>query len=618
MLKKILILSLLALFICSFAYFSDGPNTPKKSDRVTVKNNKVTGYENVSKQNLQFINTPMVFEGTKAYGDYVIGPEIPITGLSGFYDYQFNGTQPHYLYRTNATEMHAIYMLTLDSTAPTGPTRRTKYAFSDDDGNTWQDLGEVPPNYRSGYPSLTVKSDGSAAISNHMLPVPPATGDLTTYMHYDLLPGGGTFTSVRSDPTLNFIWPLVARLTNGNILTVGSSYRGSAGTDTPVVSIFNTTTNTFGPDIERLTGSTTDNNASYACATAPGGKAIFVVNAYREAGGNWGASRIFESHSNDNGATWSPFSVIFNPHVIGTDSIIPNFNGATDVIYDNAGNYYMAFNGFAPSATYSSLRLLISKNGGEPIIITGGHTSTINPIPESVDSMVQQDFIASFDHPCLSISTDQQYIFVSFSVTHQNDTLNTYNKCHIYYSWASLSNLNSWQQPIRITNAGPNSFDERYASIETKTPVSNNQYTVYFSYQKDTQPGSYVTNTAPVSRAWRVFRKVSDATNPIGIMKNTEIVSEYRLDQNYPNPFNPVTNIGYNLIKNGFVTLKLYNILGEELRTLVNGPQPAGYQEVTFSASDLPSGVYFYTIEVKDQSGTGQSFRDTKKMVLVK
>jgi hypothetical protein len=140
------------------------------------------------------------------------------------------------------------------------------------------------------------------------------------------------------------------------------------------------------------------------------------------------------------------------------------------------------------------------------------------------------------------------------------------------------------------------------------------------TYQKDSQPGSYVTQSAPVSRAYQIFRKVFDATDTslIGVQKNTEIANVYQLDQNYPNPFNPTTKIGYNLITKGFVTLKLYNVLGEEVRTLVNGVQSAGYQQNEFSAADLPSGVYFYTINVVDLSGSGKNFTDTKKMVVLK
>ena len=85
----------------------------------------------------------------------------------------------------------------------------------------------------------------------------------------------------------------------------------------------------------------------------------------------------------------------------------------------------------------------------------------------------------------------------------------------------------------------------------------------------------------------------------------------YKLDQNYPNPFNPTTKISYTIVKSGLVTLKIYDILGREVSTLVNQQQIAGHYTVNFDASRLASGVYFYRI----QSG---SFVSVKKMVLLK
>jgi hypothetical protein len=95
------------------------------------------------------------------------------------------------------------------------------------------------------------------------------------------------------------------------------------------------------------------------------------------------------------------------------------------------------------------------------------------------------------------------------------------------------------------------------------------------------------------------------------------LITDCTLSQNYPNPFNPATKIGYNLLRNSFVTLKLYDVLGRELRTIVSGNQTAGFKEIEFNASDLSSGIYFYTIETTEQ-GSGNIFKDTKKMILVK
>jgi hypothetical protein len=99
----------------------------------------------------------------------------------------------------------------------------------------------------------------------------------------------------------------------------------------------------------------------------------------------------------------------------------------------------------------------------------------------------------------------------------------------------------------------------------------------------------------------------------------SEIPITYSLEQNYPNPFNPATTIRYQLPKDGMVTLKIYDILGAEVLTLVNEEKIAGKYEVNFDASRLASGVYIYRLNVNDPSASsGQSFVNVKKMVLLK
>ena len=78
-----------------------------------------------------------------------------------------------------------------------------------------------------------------------------------------------------------------------------------------------------------------------------------------------------------------------------------------------------------------------------------------------------------------------------------------------------------------------------------------------------------------------------------------EVISpkEFSLNQNYPNPFNRTTTIVYSIPKLSFVTLKVYDVLGNEIATLVNDEKPVGSYQVSFDASDLSSGVYFYTLK---------------------
>ena len=98
----------------------------------------------------------------------------------------------------------------------------------------------------------------------------------------------------------------------------------------------------------------------------------------------------------------------------------------------------------------------------------------------------------------------------------------------------------------------------------------------------------------------------------------------YALEQNYPNPFNPSTKIKYSIPQVGTqhavsVQIKVYDVLGNEIETLVNEEKPAGTYDIEFNAADLPSGVYFYQLIAADPStGSGQGFIQTKKMLLLR
>ncbi len=100
-------------------------------------------------------------------------------------------------------------------------------------------------------------------------------------------------------------------------------------------------------------------------------------------------------------------------------------------------------------------------------------------------------------------------------------------------------------------------------------------------------------------------------SNVTGIKQTKTLPKIFALDQNYPNPFNPTTTISYELSANSFVTLKVYDILGREVATLVNGKENAGSYSVQFDGSKLASGVYFYRL-------TAGSFVSVKKLVMLK
>ncbi len=117
-------------------------------------------------------------------------------------------------------------------------------------------------------------------------------------------------------------------------------------------------------------------------------------------------------------------------------------------------------------------------------------------------------------------------------------------------------------------------------------------------------------------QSWRdvsrwLYTWIGNLWEPVGVERDDIVVTDYQLYQNYPNPFNPTTEIQFSLPKNNYVTLKVYDILGREVATLIDGELQHGLYKVSFDASKLTTGVYVYRL-------TAGSFSQTKKMMFVK
>jgi hypothetical protein len=125
------------------------------------------------------------------------------------------------------------------------------------------------------------------------------------------------------------------------------------------------------------------------------------------------------------------------------------------------------------------------------------------------------------------------------------------------------------------------------------------------------QIGSASTLQGDINRTWYdglSYARVNSATD---VSEVRELPAAFELGQNYPNPFNPTTTLSYSLPAKGFVELKVYNLLGQEVSTLVNDEKSAGTHRVTWSAQNMSSGVYFYRISVGRYS-------KENKMILLK
>jgi hypothetical protein len=172
------------------------------------------------------------------------------------------------------------------------------------------------------------------------------------------------------------------------------------------------------------------------------------------------------------------------------------------------------------------------------------------------------------------------------------------------------------QQGVLIFPSGGGGFIKQLAGVSGNRGVwqlGNGNYLTSNGagvHELDSATGNLVRTIVPGVQA-RMFSHY-DPDFLVGLGNtNGSVPEKYSLSQNYPNPFNPTTTITFSLPKAGFVTLKVYNVLGEEVKSLVNHQLSAGSYDFDFDASDLSSGMYFYTIRIGD-------FSETKKMMLVK
>ncbi|MCA0388990.1 MAG: T9SS type A sorting domain-containing protein [Bacteroidetes bacterium] len=129
---------------------------------------------------------------------------------------------------------------------------------------------------------------------------------------------------------------------------------------------------------------------------------------------------------------------------------------------------------------------------------------------------------------------------------------------------------------------------------------------------------SQYKTTAPFNSGYQLMpRGVDDIVITTGVKESETAITDYRLEQNYPNPFNPSTTISFLLPRESNVKLQVFNALGEELESLLDGSYSTGRHSVRFDASNLVSGIYFYKLTAVPVDGS-KGFTELKKLVLLK
>ena len=311
--------------------------------------------------------------------------------------------------------------------------------------------------------------------------------------------------------------------------------------------------------------------------------------------------------STDSGATWTtmntglPKNTFVNTFLIKDKKIFAGVNGGIFVSTDNGSNWDSAYTGLPQNIVVSSLALK------DTIIFAGTHGGVFSSSDDGANWSAVNNGLTDTYINCIAASDS-----------------NIFAGCNKNGIFKSTDNGANWTQ----VNSGITPLYSAYAiAIDSINIFAGTNVGVYLSQNsgadwRDVSSGIKYTSDIKSLAYDNTYLYAGTYGNGVWQRPLAEIVTAIKIDkgnmpeefslyQNYPNPFNPATTIIYQIPKSSLVTLKVYDVLGKAVKTLVNEYQIKGKYSINFDASSLASGVYFYRLS----SG---SFAETKKLILLK
>jgi len=296
---------------------------------------------------------------------------------------------------------------------------------------------------------------------------------------------------------------------------------------------------------------------------------------------------------------------IGDPNTIGQDQIIifPDFDARTQeniIYFDNitfsAGTPIAEPTVPAPTPTLSQSEVIS--------IFSDAYTTLpgVNLNPNWGQSTVVSFVVVQGD-------TIMRYADLNYQGTELNQNLNL-DSAGMQYVHVDFWNANSTELNFFLISPGPNQ-----QSVALVPPGSTEEWISVDIPLTDFEPTVDLTQVFQLMFTGNGIIYLDNIyfSTMISDVKEVHgsIPSDYNMEQNYPNPFNPTTNIRFSLPEANQVMLKVYDMIGQEVATLLNGYMNAGTFEVSFDAAELPSGTYVYSISAGD-------YKSFKKMVLIK
>ncbi|CAN5585313.1 hypothetical protein BH10BAC5_BH10BAC5_06470 [soil metagenome] len=549
------------------------------------------------------------FTGTYTPESFGFTATFTLEGATSFYSQQSNGT-PQQIWQDPNTPDNIHCTFTTNAPAePSYATRRTAYYFSSDKGATWNYVGDVP-TIRSGFGCVNGLSDGRAIISDHN-----GNDGVRARVYVDAFPGIGAFTEIdpNNGAASQKIWP---RIIGTQSISAPIKYLMISSINGGNDSTFITKgTSLNSPTFQGANYQPINSNSAegYQLAMGSDGRiGIAYISADAPDAANQGD--VFFMESTDNGASFTAPQKIYDSNPAADSlgalrGLSINYQGtvpkvAWDICGITATGYYPTrlnkIGFWSPSVNGGNYTILANANPGGNVF-AGPRTGPGNVLTP----ICRISLGSSKDGTCLFAT------FMAQDTVYGINGTDTTSFSFLYIT-ASGDGGASWNTPKRLTPRTTPAKDWTFASISPTNDNDAINYYVNINASQDDVPFSDVNAPDPNTNTRNTFIRVT-IPRPVAVGNiGTEIPATFTLKQNYPNPFNPITNIRFDMPQSANVTLKVYNVSGQEVATLVNNEiLSAGVKEVHFDATTFSSGIYFYTL-------SAGNFTQTKKMMLIK